>query len=102
MADFTTPDGKIVSSGKTYTLTLFKGVDKPFTRPDGTVQEHGDYSERKVKGLVAAYEHVDRVFDDEGYAVDKIITVVWEISQDDQEHPAIGFLPENVLTRTGS
>jgi hypothetical protein len=25
----------------------------------------------------------------------------WEISTDDPQHPAIGFLPQNVLTKTG-
>jgi hypothetical protein len=87
MADFETKDGKTVSSGKTYTLTLCKGVDQYVVQPDGTVLSHGDYSERKVRGLV-------QVFDQDG-------ETHWEIKTGVPQYPAIGFLPENVLTHSG-
>ena len=96
MAGFEALDGATVNDGDTVTLTLSKGTDEPMVATGSNVElPHGDYSEREVTGTVRSYEHVDRVLDDEGYAVDKIVTLVWEISADDA---TIGFLPERVLT----
>jgi hypothetical protein len=87
MDNFTAADGSIVTDGDKLTLTLAKGSEAT-----------ADYSTREVKGKVRAYEHVDRVLDEEGYAVDKVVTIVWEISTGDPSHPAVGFRPENVLS----
>jgi len=87
MPNFTAADGAIVVDGDKLILTLAKGSEAT-----------NDYSTREVKGKVRAYEHVDRVLDDDGYAVDKVVTVVWEIGTGDPRYPAIGFRPENVLS----
>lgn len=49
--------------------------------------------ERTVKGTVRRFERVDRVLDNEGYAVDKIVTERWEVVTGDPAYPAIGFDP---------
>ena len=83
-----TLDGKLITDGAYAELTLSKGFGV-------------GYSERVVKGIVRAFEHVERVYDDEGIAIGKVSEIRWEISTDDPQHPAIGFLPENALTRSG-
>jgi hypothetical protein len=80
-------DGSTVTEGKTMTLVLAKGSEAT-----------NDYSERTVRGKVHAYEHVDRVLDDDGYAVDRLVTLVWEVATDDA---TIGFRPENVRSAKG-
>lgn len=90
MTEFKARDGKIVSDGQKTTLTLCRGS-----------AEKGDYSEQEVKGVVRSFEQVERVYDEEGIAVGKTTEMHWEISTGDPMYPAIGFLPENVLTRSG-
>jgi len=87
---FESRDGKTIKDGAKTTLILVKGSEQT-----------NDYSERAVTGTVRAFEHVERVYDDEGIAIGKTSEVRWEISTDDPQHPAIGFLPSNVLTKTG-
>jgi hypothetical protein len=89
-ASFKTRDNKTVKDGESVSLVLVKGS-----------VETNDYSERTVTGVVRQFEHVERVYDGEGIAVGKTSEVRWEISTDDPQHPAIGFLPSNVLTKTG-
>ena len=48
--------------------------------------QHGTH-EREVKGTVRSFEQDGETR--------------WEIVTDDDQWPAVGFLPENVLTRTG-
>jgi hypothetical protein len=79
-----TQDGSVITDGEKVTLTL----------------RHGE-TERVVKGVVRAFEHVERVYDDEGIAVGKTSEIKWEVLTGDPQYPAIGFLPENVLTRSG-
>ena len=81
---FKARDGSVIKDGETATLKLAY-----------------DYEEVVATGVVRAFEHVERVYDDEGIAVGKTSEVRWEISTDDPQHPAIGFLPSNVLTKTG-
>jgi len=100
MASFKALDGTSVSDGDTVTLRLFKGTDTPMVATGGGELPHGDYSESELTGTVRAFDHIDRIFDEEGYAVDKKVTASWEISADDPQHSAIGFLPERVLTAT--
>lgn len=83
---FETRDGQTATDGAVVALRLCKGS-----------AETGDYSEYVATGTLRAFDHVDRVFDDEGYAIDKIVTPCWEILTGDPNYPAIGFLPENVL-----
>jgi hypothetical protein len=90
-ASFKARDGKAVTDGQKTTLTLVKGSE-----------ETHDYSEREVKGTVRAFEHVERVYDEEGIAIGKTSETKWEITTGDPVYPAVGFLPENVLTRTGA
>jgi len=59
----------------------------------------GESVERIVKGTIRAFEHVERVYDDEGIAVGKTSETKWEILTGDPHYPAVGFLPENVLTK---
>jgi hypothetical protein len=73
-----TRDGKLITDGAYAELTLLHGERSEI--------EHGAY-ERTLKGIV-------RAFDQDG-------ETRWEISTDDPQHPAIGFLPESVLTRSG-
>lgn len=82
MASFKTNDGQTVSDGEAVTLELRKG-ELSIT----------------VTGTVRQFDHVERVYDDEGIAIGKTSEPRWEISTDDPQHPAIGFLLENVLTR---
>ena len=84
-ASFKAQDGQIVSDGDVVTLTLRKGD-----------------SEIEQTGTVRRFDHVERVYDEEGIAIGKTSEERWEISTDDPQHPAVGFLLENVLTRSGS
>jgi hypothetical protein len=84
MASFTTRDGKMVSDGDAVELVLMYGP-----------------VEVAAKGIVRQFEHVERIYDDEGIAVGKTSEPKWEISTDEPQHPAIGFLPENVKTKNG-
>lgn len=81
-ASFKTQDGKTVRDGDVVTLSLRKGT-----------------SEIEQTGKVRRFDHVERVYDEEGIAVGKTSEERWEISTDDPQHPAVGFLPENVLTK---
>ena len=78
---FTTIDGKSVTDGATVRLTVLKGEN-----------------ELTYKGTVRAFDHVERVYDDEGIAIGKTSEERWEISTTDPMHPAIGLVPENVKT----
>jgi len=100
MASFKTRDGKVVRSGETVTLVLRKG-DYNADHERAGIGKEGDPVKIEVTGVVSQFEHVERVYDDEHIAVGKAIEPKWEISTDDPQHPAIGFLPENVLTRSG-
>lgn len=74
-------------SGKKYELVLKQGTEK-----------QGDYSESTLKGKVRSFEQVERIYDKDGIAVDKTIEVHWEMLTDDPIYPAVGFLPENVVS----
>jgi beta-lactam-binding protein with PASTA domain len=86
MSTFSTKDGQSVADGDTVTLTLSKGSSE--ARPDTlTGESRADYSERSITGTVRSFEQDGETR--------------WEISTDDPQHPAIGFLPGNALTKTG-
>lgn len=85
MASFKTQAGKIVKDGDTVTLTLRKGSLE--------ITQHG---------TVRAFDHIEPVYEDDP-DLGRIVTgktkePKWEISTDDPQHPAVGFLPENVLS----
>ncbi len=84
MASFKTQDGTAIKDGDSVEIVLMYGL-----------------SEVNQKGIVRQFDHVERVYDDEGIAVGKTSEPRWEISTDDPQHPAIGFLPENVKTKIG-
>jgi len=77
-------DGSEITDGDKTTLTLLHGT-----------------TERVVGGTVRAFEHVERVYDEEGIAVGKTSETKWEVLTGDPQYPAVGFLPESVLTRSG-
>jgi hypothetical protein len=82
MASFKAADGKTVTEGKA-----------------ALVLRHGD-TERKVKGTVRAFEpHTEQIADLEAKleALRADNVTRWEIATADA---TIGFLPENVLSRT--
>jgi len=87
---FQTQDGQTVKDGDEVTLTLAKGNT-----------DNGDYSEHTLTGIVRAFEHVEYVYDDKGIATGQTSETRWEISTNDPQHPAIGIVTENVLTRSG-
>jgi len=84
-ASFKTQDGKTITDGSTVTLILRKGA-----------------SEITQRGTVRAFDHIEPVYEDDP-DLGRIVTgktkePKWEISTDDPQHPAVGFLPENVLS----
>lgn len=85
---FKAADGSSVTDGDACTLRLSRGR-----------AEDGDYSEYEVTGTVRAFQHVERVYDDEHIAVGKTSETRWEILTGDPIYPAIGVRPEQVLTR---
>jgi hypothetical protein len=80
---FKAQDGVVVKDGETTTLSLAYDSERVV-----------------VTGTVRFFEQTDRVYDAEGIAIGTNVTTHWEISTDDPAHPAIGFRPENVLTKT--
>ncbi len=82
---FKAKDGKTIRDGDTVTLVLRKGE-----------------LEIRQRGTVRAFDHVEPVYKDDPdvgrIVVGKTSDQKWEISTDDPQHPAIGFLPENVLS----
>ncbi len=82
MAGFKTKDGTPVKDGEQTTLVLMY-----------------DYEEVEVTGTVSQFDHVERVYDEEGIAVGKTTEKRWEVVTDDPHNPAVGFLPENVKTK---
>lgn len=94
---FNTAGGKL-ESGKRYKLTLSKGSREPRVErlhlPEG---EQGDYSEATLTGTVRVFDHVERVYDEEGIATGKKSEVRYELVTDNGQWSAVGFLPENVV-----
>lgn len=78
-------DGAIITDGEAAELVLL----------------HGE-TERRVSGIVHVFEQHERVYDEEHIAVGKTSEFHWEILTGDPQYPAIGFLPENVLTLIGN
>ena len=97
---FETKDGKTVRDGQKTTLTLRKG-DYAEVHEEAGLGVAGEPVKIEATGTVRAFEHIERVYDEEGIAVGETSETRWEISTDDPQHPAIGFLPENALTRSG-
>lgn len=94
---FEARDGAIVSDGAALSLTLRHGeYDEEHERRG--VGKAGDPVEVAVRGVVRRFEQVERVYDEEGIAVGKRVEVHWEVVTGDPRCPAVGFLPENVLT----
>lgn len=88
MASFKTRNGESVEDGAKVTLVLM----------------YGDL-EVTAKGVVRQFDHIEPVYEDDP-DLGRIVTGKtseprWEISTDDPQHPAIGFLPENVKTKIG-
>jgi len=79
-ATFKTQEGKSVADGSAVTLDLAYS-----------------YETVSVTGTVRAFDHVERVYDEEGIAVGKTSEQRWEILTGDPAYPAVGFLPENVI-----
>lgn len=101
MADtFQTRDGQPVEDGETATFSLRYG---DYTVENAELAEAliGDPVVVKLTGTVRAFDQVERVYDEEGIAIGKTSERRWEILTGDPQHPAVGFLPENVLTKTG-
>jgi len=95
---FKAKDGSTVSDGDQVTLLLRYG---DYTE-DHERAGHGTAGEPvgvKVSGTVREFDHVERVYDEEHIAIGKSSEKRWEIVTDDPQHPAVGFLPENVLAR---
>lgn len=91
--EITAQSGQVIADGDQVTVVLARGKKTP----DDTRNPNGDYSERTVVGTVRAFDHVERVYDEEHIAVGKTSEVKWEILTGDQSYPAIGFTPESVL-----
>ena len=103
-ASFKTQDGTTVSDGDTVTLVLRKG-DYNEDHERAGIGKAGEPVKIEVTGTVRTFDHLEPTYEvdpDFGRVmVGKTSEPKWEISTDDPQHPAIGFLPENVLTRTG-
>ncbi len=83
-ASFKTKDGTVVKDGDKGTFSLAKGT-----------------STIEVEGTIRHFNHIERVYDEEGIAVGKTSEERWEITTGDPQYPAVGVLPENVLGRLG-
>lgn len=81
MASFKAQDGSSIKDGDVVRLRVQKGG-----------------SELELQGVMHAFDHVERVYDGEGIAVGKTSELRWELLTGDPHHPAIGLLPEHVLT----
>ena len=84
----TTQDGKALTDGMTVS---------------GLQLQHGSIV-RTVSGTVRAFHVNDAQIIATQALLDSLIAgniVAWEVSTTDPNYPAIGFLPENALTRSG-
>lgn len=61
-------------------------------------EETQDYSERTLAGTLNNFEQIDRVYDEEGIAVGKNVTKHWELLTVNPTYPAVGIVPENVIS----
>lgn len=82
MSSFTARDGTEIEDGEAGTFSLAHGSE--------TIE---------VAGTVRRFDHVERVYDEEGIAVGKTSEERWEIVTGDPTYPAVGIRPENVLAR---
>ncbi len=96
---FKTQDGTKITDGDEVTLVLLYDGGELLDDAGNPVRER--YAEVEATGTVRQFDHVERKYDEEGIAVGKTTTKHWEISTADPQHPAVGFLPENVKTRLG-
>jgi hypothetical protein len=94
-----TKDGKAVADGDKGTFTLQHGVYEPQHEGQPDHGKAGEAVLRKVRGTIRHFEQVERVYDEEGIAVGKRTEDHWEIVTDDPHYPAVGFLPEHLLSR---
>lgn len=97
MSTFKTRDGQTVKPGSKGTFTLRHGEYNAEHERYG----HGIAGQpvlNEVTGQANLREQVERVYDNEGIAIGKISEFHWEVLTGDPVYPAVGFLPENVLT----
>lgn len=66
----------------------------------GTYELAYDTASVLVTGTIRKFDHVERVYDDEGIAVGKTSEPRWEILTDDPMWTAVGIKPENVIRVT--
>jgi len=99
-ASFKAHDGSKISDGDQVTLLLRYGdYTEDHERAHPEYAKAGEPVGVKVSGIVREFDHVERVYDEEHIAIGKSSEKRWEIVTDDLQHPAVGFLPENVLAR---
>ena len=55
---------------------------------------HGE-NERPMRAKIVAFEHVERIYDDEMIAVDRTVETRYRAESEDE---VVGFLPEHVLS----
>jgi hypothetical protein len=95
MAKIKLADGKTIKDGDKVILVLWSAEHR------NAVTGEPETIEKTVQGTVHSFVQVERVYDKEGIATGKTSETRWELLTDDPNYPAIGFLPENVKTKTG-
>lgn len=85
--------------GESGTFTLQHGVYEKVHEGQQDGGSAGDPVLLKVTGTIRRFEQVERVYDEEGIAVGKRTEEHWEIVTGDPHEPAVGFLPEHLLSR---
>ena len=88
-----------IKDGATGTFVLRHGEYVPENAYNSGGQA-GEPVKIEVRGTARRFEQVERVYDEEGIAIGKTTEFHWEIVTGDPVYPAVGFLPENVLTFT--
>ena len=94
MANIKLADGKTITDGDEVTLVLWSAEHR------NAVTQQPETIEKIVHGTVHSFEQVERVYDDAGIATSTTTETRWELLTGDPAYPAIGFLPENVKTKT--